>query len=329
MKNIFILIFTFLFSLLPAFTEENIKINDYSKIDNWLSFPKEEIYPADVFYIYPSTCISNKENAPDICDINNQEMRENAKKVLNLQAKAFDTAANIYAPFYTQFAIKVFQNKDYQFIQNKIYSNEQEIRDIYNALDYYFVNINKGKPFILASHSQGSTIMMLVLSDYMKKHPQYYKNMVAAYVIGAPVTKEYMKQNPHLKFAKTKNDTGVIISYNAQAPVKTGPDIIFQKNRLVINPINWSTKKNASKNKNLGSLDEKTLKIKTPGIADAKINRKKGIIICSTVNVKKYEIPLPEYFGHGSFHGQEYQLYFLNLRQNAIERIDKFISTKK
>ena len=42
--------------------------------------------------------------------------------------------------------------------------------------------------------------------------------MVAAYVLGYPVTKEYLKENPHLKFAKKANDTGVIISYDVQSP---------------------------------------------------------------------------------------------------------------
>ena len=38
----------------------------------------------------------------------------------------------------------------------------------------------------------------------MKKHPEYLKRMVAAYVIGFSVTKDFLKRNPHLKFATPK-----------------------------------------------------------------------------------------------------------------------------
>ena len=85
-------------------------------------------------------------------------------------------------------------------------------------LDYYFENYNNGKPFILAGHSQGSQILTMILSDYMKEHPEHYKNMIAAYVIGYSVTDKYLAANPHLKFAEGADDTGVIISYNTEGP---------------------------------------------------------------------------------------------------------------
>ena len=266
-----------------------------------------------------------KGDADNICKYDNLQMQNSAKQVFKLQAEAFNTVANIYAPFYSQYNFHAFSYSDYNEIQKRLAQNEKGISDIYNALDFYFKKYNQNRPFILVSHSQGSGIMLIVLSDYMKKHPEYYKNMVAAYVIGYPVTKEYMSQNPHLKFAKKSNDTGVIISYDVEAPTKSGIDIFKTKNKLVINPINWSRSERIAKaSQNLGSLNEHTLQVTTPGIADAKINKKSGMIICSTVDTERYEIKLPALFGKGSFHGQDFQFYFLNLRQNAKERIDNF-----
>ncbi len=296
---------------------------DYSDNSNWLSKPAKIQYPTDVFYIYPTVCTT--EDKSNLCLTDNLQMRETAKNVFKLQAEAFDTVANLYAPFYTQYNFRAFEYSNYEKIQRDTINNVQGLSDIYRALDYYFANLNQGRPFILVSHSQGSAIMLVVLSDYMKKHPEYYRNMVAAYVIGYPVTKEYLRSNPHLKFAKKTNDTGVIISYDVQAPDKSGINVLQAKNQLVINPINWSRGQRRIKaDKNLGSLDEKTLKVITPGIADAKVNKKLGVIICSTVDTEKYEIKLPKLFGNGSFHGQDFQFYFLNLRENAKVRIDKF-----
>lgn len=331
MKNIctkiLILLFIFVAFNAKSFSKD-VKFNDYSNANNWLSMPKSN-YPVDIFYIYPTTCSAKDFSKSKNCDINDKGMRFHAKRVFKLQAEAFDTVGNIYAPYYTQLDARAFIGLDYKQIQNLIKSNKQEMTDIYNSLDYYFKNLNNGKPFILVSHSQGSCVMLFVLSDYMKKHPEHYKNMVAAYVIGYSVTKEYLKENPHLKFAKKSNDTGVIVSYNTQSPNKRGENFSYTKNQLTINPINWKRNgKYASKNQNLGSLDETTLKITTTGIADAKVDKKAGAVICSTVDEKKYEIPMPELFGHGSYHGQDFQFYYLNLRQNAKDRVEKFFRTK-
>ena len=35
-------------------------------------------------------------------------------------------------------------------------------------LDYYFENLNKGRPFILAGHSQEAMWIQVVLEDYIK-----------------------------------------------------------------------------------------------------------------------------------------------------------------
>lgn len=323
MKKFLLYIFIFVCGCFQFFNSA-IGAADYSDRNNWLSLPVKNEYPVDVFYVYPTVCMTN--SADNICESDNKQMRKTAKAVFRLQAEAFDTVANIYAPFYSQYNFKAFAYSNYDEIQKSMKHNTKGLSDIYSALDFYFEKYNQNKPFILVSHSQGSGVMLVVLGDYMKKHPEYYKNMVAAYVIGYPVTKEYMKENPHLKFAKKSNDTGVIISYDVEAPQKSGVDVFKTKNKLVINPISWSRSERVAKaSKNLGSLNEKTLKITTPGIADAKVDKKSGMIICSTADPELYEIKLPELFGKGSFHGQDFQFYFLNLRQNAKERIDKFL----
>ena len=73
--------------------------------------------------------------------------------------------------------------------------------DVLAAFDYYIKHYNNGRPFILAAHSQGSNILINLLAGYMKDHPDVYSRMIAAYVIGYPVTAQYLADNPHLKFA--------------------------------------------------------------------------------------------------------------------------------
>jgi hypothetical protein len=80
------------------------------------------------------------------------------------------------------------------------------------AFDYYIKHLNNGRPFILVGHSQGAIVLSNLLSGYMKENPVVYKNMIAAYVIGWPITSEYLAQNPHLKFAEGPDETVATIA---------------------------------------------------------------------------------------------------------------------
>ena len=130
--------------------------------------------------------------------MDNPEMVEGAPVQYAMNASAFEESTNVFLPFYRQSSLK------YAGETWRKNGNINEVisgipyDDITAALDYYFKNYNNGRPFVLASHSQGSAIAQLVLKKYFKEHPEYYKRMVAAYVIGYAVTKDYLEANPHL-----------------------------------------------------------------------------------------------------------------------------------
>lgn len=154
--------------------------------------------------------------------------------------------------------------------------------------------------------------------------------MIAAYVIGYPVTSTYLANNPHLKFAESSDDLGVIISYNTQAPSVIPPHnpVVSTMVGLVINPITWTrTEKEATTAEGLGSImpDSVTLKFKpVPQYADARVDIKNGVLICTSAdsnNLYKYT----KSFGKGVYHSFDYPFYYFNIRENAQKRADQFI----
>ena len=194
-------------------------------------------------------------------------------------------------------------------------------------------NYNNGRPFILAGHSQGSAICTLVLQKYFKEHPEYYKRMVAAYIIGFSVTKDELKANPHLKFATGENDTGVIVSWNTEGAknIKTNaPNAATLPNAISINPLNWKLDATyAPASKNLGSLvpDEKTGKTRIGDLgADAQVVPARGVIV---TNAKFEPMELTELFGPQSFHNGDYIFYYNNLKDNVAKRIAAYRSRTK
>lgn len=295
---------------------------DYENKDNWLVLSDID-KQVDVIYFYPTTFNKMREDAPDISDINDVGMRAKAQIVFGMQATVFGEDCNIYAPYYRQvsapYALTLSKQDEDDLLH---YSASQ---DPTRALDYYFKHYNNGKPFILAGHSQGSQIITTLLSDYMKEHPEYQKRMIAAYVIGYSVTKQYLEENPHLKFAECADDTGVIISYNTEGPGnKNALNTVVTEGAISINPINWKRDDTyAATSENKGSFIMGEI---IENLADARIDLNRGVVVCESVDPSKYAVTAPsdKFFGPESYHTQDYGFYYFNLRENVKLRIAAF-----
>jgi hypothetical protein len=301
---------------------------DYSKTAHWLSIPAP-IMAVDVFYLYPTCWEKVDSTEPNICNINNPSMLAGATPVFERQATAFETFANVYAPYYRQADAKYTLRLTEE--QREVVIGGIPTLDAVAAFDYYIKQFNKGRPFILAGHSQGSNVLIHLLSGYLKENPGVYQRMIAAYVIGYPVTSTYLANNPHLKFAVGPDDTGVIISYNTQAPSVIPPHnpVVSNIVGLVINPITWTrTEAEATTAEGLGSLmpDSVTLKFHpVPQYADARVDVNKGVLICASADsVGLYKFTKP--FGMGVYHSFDYPFYYFNIRANAENRVNKFLS---
>jgi len=295
---------------------------DYSQAAHWLSLPAT-IYKADVFYLYPTTSWTKNNSTSMICAIDDSLMMAGAAQAYSRQTTAFDTAANVYAPYYRQ--------------DNSSPDNRLNViagiptTDATTAFDYYIKHFNQGRPFILAGHSQGANIVCNILSGYLKANPQVYSRMIAAYVIGGPVTKTFLQANPHLKFATGPDDLSVIISYNTEANDFTGVNpVLYGEVGLVINPITWTRDETlADTIQGLGSLfpNKAGVWVKIPQYADARVDTVKGVLICTSADEARIAIiDSLSGFPKGVYHSFDYPFCYYNLRQNAANRIQKFLN---
>lgn len=299
--------------------------SDYSKEDNWMAIP-EITHEVDTFYLYPTCYTDDSEGAKPICDIDNEAVRTQAQSIYEGQATVFEESTNVFAPYYRQSNINQISGMDNKEMEE--YQKKEQRTDVYAALDYYFENYNDGRPFILAGHSQGSIMTRIVLGEYMKAHPEYYERMVAAYVIGYSITSDWLEEHPYLKFAESADDTGVIVSWNTEGPGNKGKkNLVVEDGAISINPINWKRDDTyASADENLGSriLNEETgsYEIKK-GFADAQLDTERGVVVCTT-NKVEYTSATTDLFGPESLHGNDYALYYENLRENVKLRVENF-----
>jgi hypothetical protein len=308
--------------------------SDYSKSENWLSLPTSNDREVDVFYLYPTSYNKSAATDPDVCGIDNSTMRTYAQLAFQRQARAFEVAGNIYAPYYRQADASTCLSLSLEEQDELLRGLTKS--DVFAAFKYFIKNYNNGRPFILAGHSQGSNMLLYLLSEYMEENPDVYERMVAAYVIGYSITDDYLSQNPHLKFAEGADDTGVIISYNTEAPTIAGNNPVLLPGAIAINPLNWKRDETpAAAGENLGSillnsdgsvvLDEQGCYKIAKNFADARVDLDRGSLICSTVDVDKWA-PGNPVFPRGVFHSFDYPFYFYNIQVNAAERANNFLA---
>jgi len=310
---------------------------DYADASNWLSqpSPSDASKPVDVFYLYPTAYMPSSPSAPLVCSADNPQMRSGARAAFARTATAFSPSANIFAPYYRQATIQIVSMP---YAQQEPIVGGEPTTDALAAFDYYIKHLNNGRPFILAGHSQGSHIMINLMADYMKKNPEVYKRMIAAYVPGYSITPQYLQQNSELKFAENADDTQVIVSYNTVAPKITMPDTVILPGAMVINPITWArSETTATAAQNLGSisldasgypvLDAQGQPKKVLGVADARIDTATGRLICSTVDTATLN-PGNSVTAAGIFHNYDYPFYYFDIRANAENRIKRYLANQ-
>ena len=203
---------TCVFIILGALLSATLtRATDYSNPNNWMQTSYYGDQPVDVFYLYPTA----RDPGAPYNDINDPAMRAQANYFLAAQASAFAPFANVYAPYYRQADATQVLGQDFD-VQDSITSDIPK-EDALAAFDYYIKNYNNGRPFILAGHSQGSNMLLYIMSEYLQANPDVANRMVASYAIGYGVSQDYLDANPHLQFAQGAGDLGVIISWNTEA----------------------------------------------------------------------------------------------------------------
>ena len=292
--------------------------------------------PVDLIYLYPSSC--NDPEADILCDIDNLSMVEGAKHNCAQQASAFEEVANIFAPYWRQVNGLKLPMMSFEDVHNAEWAEPRT--DVYAALDYYFENLNDGRPYFFAGHSQGFNLCYIVLSEYMKEHPDYYENMIAAYCIGDSLTKKYLEENPHVKVAQSADDLGVVVSWNTEGPANKGKDsLVIVPEAISINPLNWRVDEiSADAELNLGTfvphlmdsgMDELPIK------EDAVLDLERGSVMVMNPEFAKYAITellgvegLEHVFGPASYHGCDYSFFYMNIRENARTRAEAWFENK-
>ena len=106
---------------------------DYSDSDNWMKLPKIT-HEADTIYLYPTCYQDDTKDAKPICDIDDEAVRTQAKRMYEMQGTVFEESTNVFAPYYRQ--SNIYQVAGMHGDELVAYQSREQRTDVYGALDY-------------------------------------------------------------------------------------------------------------------------------------------------------------------------------------------------
>lgn len=280
---------------------------------------------ADVFYIHPTTFVSKQWNgAIDDPAI----IRATARGGTLIQASALNACCAIYAPRYRQANGKAFADPT----EHSIRAVEIAFSDVAAAFDAFQKKRGTNRPFILASHSQGSVMASRLLRDKVW-NGSARNTLVAAYLIGGPITRQSLGED--IPVCDSPEQWGCVVAWNSRGPRHVDDNMDFKdldwKSRICVNPLSWkSDEVPVPAAKNEGAVFFDTTKPRLlPQFVDATC--KDGKLLISALN----KIPDRELksdillwvMGPENYHAIDVQLYYVNLRKNAVARVESYLRT--
>lgn len=294
---------------------------DYSSKNNWAYYGNEigSIQAVDVFFVGPTVFMGN--DAQFNMPIDDPKVRSSFFGAINMEKGIYDSQGNFYAPYYRQAGMNVYK------LDSGLGAPcfELAYMDVKAAFEHYLKEENQNRPVILAGFSQGADMIVRLMKD--KYHdPELQNKLVAAYVIGWRVTLEETAQYPHLRMAQGEYDTGVIISFNTEAP-EVASSLTVPGKTLGINPLNWKTTgEQADKSLNKGAVFtgyDGGIKKEIPNLTGAYLDQTRGTVKVTDINAEEYP-PILDLFKTGEYHIYDYQFFYRNLQMNVRDRIDVF-----
>ena len=317
-----------LLSAVTAFADNTDAISiqsettDYTDPENWAFWNYGEDKDADLFIVCPTVDMGKAGNYN--ADISDETMKGKFDGALNMELGIYTDTAAVYSPYYRQATFPVY-SLDKAECDRYLQIAYDDVRD---AFLYYSENCDESRPLILAGFSQGSDMIIRLMTEFFDDK-KYSDRLVAAYAVGWSLTEEQAAQYPWLKPAQSENDTGVIVMFNSEAEHITSSLMVGEnKHTYSINPLNWktdSTPADKSLNKGACFTDyDGNITSEIPELTGAYIDGKRGTLKVPDISEADYPAAI---FDEGIFHIYDYQFFYRNLQENVALRTGTYLSS--
>lgn len=167
--------------------------------------PARERLPVAVFFLHPTSYLDKGEWNADVAE---PTSRERADLFVRAMASPFNSAAGLWAPRYRQAAVGAFLTAKPEAER----AIDLAYRDALAAFDSFVAQVPPDQPIVLAGHSQGAFLLRRVLRDRVAGTP-LAERIVAAYLVGWPVSTVHDLPATGLSACERPQDTGCVASW--------------------------------------------------------------------------------------------------------------------
>jgi len=331
--------------------EEDSRVDapDYTQMTSWAAHPdiedpsdlrpegvqaEESMKEVNVFYIHPTGYLRGAHwNSP--MDINSAT-EENTMHMLANQASAFSDC-NVYAPRYREASIFSFLDTDGLNGKSAL---DLAYQDVAQAFDYFIDNYNQDQPFVIASHSQGTYHAIRLLKEKVDAS-ELAQKMIVAYTIGmSTITHEAVAELENIAICDEPDKTNCLIhwaTFSELYPDQEG----WNTAMICVNPLTWKADdQKAAKELNKGAVP-------FTGVYNSSVM---GDDVATGEVFESLSKPDPEYthatcvngkllvanqadasdaMGKGNYHGLDYILFHMNIRDNVKQRVQAYRENNK
>ena len=334
---------------------------DYADPANWAALPDREDasdwlpsgyteseFPqrggVDVFYIHPTGFFGTGNWNAAMGERSERGIPTEA--MLASQASAFNGVGNVYAPEYRQATLYSFLEDEREPGKtNGRQALDLAYEDVARAFDHFIAEFNEGRPFILASHSQGTCHALRLVAEKIDS-TDLHRRMIAGYLIGFGMPMDYFERvYANVKPGIEPAQTGCIVTWDTlREGVRPeigglqrypgGWESGAEKPRFQINPLSWTDTDEriaASENKgalvtDMGGLGEPNL---TPGMLKAV---EPGTTWAQRIGNAVYvrdltDTPFDTIMStSGNYHLFDFHLFWADIRENAVVRAKAWLA---
>ncbi|HND31868.1 MAG TPA: DUF3089 domain-containing protein [Myxococcota bacterium] len=275
----------------------------------------QQTLAVDVFYVHPTSYVGRAWNGawddPTVVEGTDRAST-------GIQATAFNGVAAVYAPRYRQANGMTFVTLS----ADGRAAQDLAAGDLRQAFAEFQRRRGPNRPFIVAGHSQGAMLVQRILEEEVGA-TELKNRLVYAILPGSIVPPTGLKGIPA---CERPDQTGCVLSWNARGPgFKPGPlEMAGPPERLCVNPLSWyKDEKDIPADRNLGAvfLESKDHRPQ-PAFADASCED--GRLVVRTLGKMPRDLAsriLDSAVGPENYHPVEYQIFFMNIRQNAEQRV--------
>jgi hypothetical protein len=295
---------------------------DYCRAENWAALPDKndsaDLVPrnsglcedqahalVDVFFIHPTTYYRNRSWNADVGDKKLNDFTD--RTTIKMQASVYNESGCVYAPRYRQATLYSFMDK----VGNRAKALDLAYQDVRQAFQYYLDHFNRGRPVIIASHSQGTYHAIRLVKEFFEPDSALYQKLVGAYLIGGPVPKNCFARIPA---SDSASQTGCYVAWNTVARGRAAREPGLE----CVNPLSW--KRDTAyvpAEMNRGGVPKSFDRIDT-AVVGAQCSGNRALWV-DKPRVRGYPA-----LG-GSYHLVDYSLFYLNIRENVKARVQAYL----